>query len=77
MKATGRGAQHDARQNLHGCPCRDPPAGDLELLGELVLSANHARVIVGSPQTYAGSEALCRTRTDDPLLTMEVLYQLS
>ena len=23
------------------------------------------------------SEALCRTRTDDPFLTMEVLYQLS
>ena len=23
------------------------------------------------------SQALCRTRTDDPLLTMEVLYQLS
>jgi hypothetical protein len=22
-------------------------------------------------------EALCRTRTDDPFLTMEVLYQLS
>ncbi|MEN3284953.1 MAG: hypothetical protein V7607_6093 [Solirubrobacteraceae bacterium] len=23
------------------------------------------------------AEALCRTRTDDPFLTMEVLYQLS
>jgi hypothetical protein len=27
---------------LHGCPFRDPSAGDLELLRELVLSANHA-----------------------------------
>ena len=25
----------------------------------------------------ANSRALCRTRTDDPFLTMEVLYQLS
>jgi hypothetical protein len=24
-----------------------------------------------------GPKALCRTRTDDPFLTMEVLYQLS
>jgi hypothetical protein len=30
-----------------------------------------------APQTQAGSEALFRTRTGDPLLTMEVLYQLS
>ena len=31
--------------------------------------------INGSEQAKA--EALCRTRTDDPFLTMEVLYQLS
>jgi hypothetical protein len=29
------------------------------------------------PNPPAGKEALCRTRTDDPFLTMEVLYQLS
>jgi serine/threonine-protein kinase HipA len=30
------------------------------------------------PEDFAGlSQALCRTRTDDPFLTMEVLYQLS
>ena len=26
---------------------------------------------------YKPAQALCRTRTDDPFLTMEVLYQLS
>jgi hypothetical protein len=35
------------------------------------------RMTPDAPQTQAGNEALCRTRTDDPLLTMEVLYQLS
>jgi pimeloyl-ACP methyl ester carboxylesterase len=30
--------------------------------------------VAGSPHS---SQALCRTRTDDPFLTMEVLYQLS
>ena len=31
----------------------------------------------GTPDFPAEREALCRTRTDDPFLTMEVLYQLS
>ena len=29
------------------------------------------------PNRPPDKEALCRTRTDDPFLTMEVLYQLS
>ena len=29
------------------------------------------------PGAAGSDEALCRTRTDDPFLTMEVLYQLS
>ncbi len=29
------------------------------------------------PETPDETEALCRTRTGDPFLTMEVLYQLS
>ena len=29
------------------------------------------------PDLALQSQALCRTRTDDPFLTMEVLYQLS
>jgi hypothetical protein len=29
------------------------------------------------PKVLQSGRALCRTRTDDPLLTMEVLYRLS
>jgi hypothetical protein len=31
----------------------------------------------GAPESPVFTEALCRTRTGDPFLTMEVLYQLS
>jgi hypothetical protein len=31
----------------------------------------------GAKNPRIAGEALCRTRTDDPFLTMEVLYQLS
>ena len=31
----------------------------------------------GAKNTTNAGKALCRTRTDDPFLTMEVLYQLS
>ena len=30
-----------------------------------------------APPHARSDQALCRTRTDDPFLTMEVLYQLS
>ena len=30
-----------------------------------------------APRLRELQQALCRTRTDDPFLTMEVLYQLS
>ncbi|MEA2212687.1 MAG: hypothetical protein QOF83_2635 [Solirubrobacteraceae bacterium] len=43
------------------------------------LEAPQAVADVPASRTGAGSrsQALCRTRTDDPFLTMEVLYQLS
>ncbi len=31
----------------------------------------------GASELAGGTQALCRTRTGDPFLTMEVLYQLS
>ena len=42
--------------------------------------ANLGRRPIGrqhQPRALSEKRALCRTRTDDPFLTMEVLYQLS
>ena len=66
---------------------RDTKTGQrrtVKLLAPLAHDLNEWRLASGLPVLYpraaeqtAEPEAQCRTRTGDPFLTMEVLYQLS
>jgi hypothetical protein len=60
---------HDAPSRVQRAPTT-PPETRYSVMGTCV-SNGKARLC------GAFLEALCRTRTDDPFLTMEVLYQLS
>ena len=70
---------HPAVLLTHGLSDRDAQAvwlvgQNADLTNDLTNAVRHG---TRKPATGLNSEALWRTRTADPLLTMEVLYQLS
>ena len=77
------------RNGFHGKPLADPAAAITELGGRRALVVAPHRPIAADQATPSQllkqetralarvPKALCRTRTDDPFLTMEVLYRLS